>query len=219
MNFNELINKAKACIFDMDGTLVDSLNIWKDIDKRFFLEHNMELPSDYDKRIAHMSFMEMAYFTKEEYNIKEDANEIASTWLQWSKEAYENTIQLKPYALELLRKLYDMNIPLSLATTNDESLYLPCLKRLDIIKYFKYIDNVNRLNTTKKEPKIYLHLSNKMKTKPEETIVFEDILMALTSAKEAGFLTCGVYDKANIKDMEKIIEKSDCFIENYKEVI
>lgn len=218
MKLNELIDKAKACIFDMDGTLVDSLSIWSDIDEAFFHERGMEVPEDYDKTISHMSFMEMAVYTKETYHLQETPEEIGKIWDDMSKKAYQNTIPVKKGVIPFLEYLKKKNIPLSLATTNKEELYLPCLKRNHIDIYFDHIENVNRLNTTKKEPKIYLELARRMSAKPEETIVFEDILTAIRTAKTASFKVVGVYDRRNEGDMKEIMDICDFFLKDYSEI-
>lgn len=218
MKLNELLKNATACIFDMDGTLVDSLGIWNDIDIRFFHERGMEVPENYDKIISHMSFMEMAVYTKEAYNIKESVEEIMNIWMLWSKEAYQHTIKVKEGAIEFLSYLKAKHIPLSLATTNKEELYLPCLKRNKLDNFFDYIENVNHLNTTKKEPKIYLTLAQDMHSKIENTIVFEDILMAVKTAHEASFKVVSVYDKRNKNDLPEIKKNSDFFLPDYKDI-
>ncbi len=215
----QILSGISACIFDMDGTLVDSLGIWEEIDIRFFHERNMEVPKDYDKIISHMSFMEMAVFTKEAYHISESVEEIASTWLEWSKEAYLNTIVAKPGAKEVLEYIKGKGIPMALATTNKEELYLPCLERNHLLCYFSHIENVNHLNTKKSEPKIYQTLAHDMHVPIEKTIVFEDILMALDTAKKAGFIVGGVYDKRNDPDKEKIQSIADYYIEDYPSIL
>lgn len=92
MKIENLLDGIDACVFDMDGTLIDSLNMWRDIDIRFFAEHDMEVPSSYDKIISHMSFQEMAIYTKETFHFTESVEEIMKTWLEWSKEAYLDKI-------------------------------------------------------------------------------------------------------------------------------
>ncbi len=215
---DELLSGIKGCIFDMDGTLVDSLGIWTDIDIRFFHEHGMEVPDGYDRIISHMSFREMAVYTKDTYDIKESVEEIMETWMDWSKKAYLYDIQVKPGAKEFLHALKKRGLPLSLATTNKEELYLPCLKRNGLDDCFDHIENVNHLKTKKSEPKIYLTLAEYMHTKPEETLVFEDILMAINTAKKASFRVVGVYDMRNENDMDEIKRNSDFFIDDYEQI-
>ena len=217
MKLQEMLSGIKACIFDMDGTLVDSLGMWSDIDRRFFVRYGMEIPADYEKKINHMSFLEMAQFTKEEYQIPDSVETITELWTEWSKEEYESKIQAKPGAQELLQFLKEQGIPLSLATTNRKELYEPCLRRNHLYSYFDHIMNVNEINSTKSEPKIYQLLAAKMNVKPEETLVFEDILIAVNTAHQAGFKVAAVYDKRNERDQQKIKTLSDFYFKSFLE--
>jgi HAD superfamily hydrolase (TIGR01509 family) len=217
--FEDLLKGAKACIFDMDGTLVDSLGIWTDIDKRFFHERGMEVPFGYDTAISSMSFREMAVYTKETYSILESVEEIMDIWLGWSREAYLYTIKAKPGAVEFLEEMKHRGLRLSLATTNKEELYMPCLRRNGLDGFFDIIENVNRLQTKKTEPKIYLTLARDMGVEPRETLVFEDILMAIRTAKKASFRTVSVYDQRNECDMKEIKAFSDYHIRNYLDIL
>ena len=217
MKLQEMLSGIKACIFDMDGTLVDSLGMWSDIDRRFFARYGMETPADYEKKINHMSFLEMAQFTKEEYQIPDSVETITELWTEWSKEEYESKIQAKPGAQELLQFLKEQGIPLSLATTNRKELYEPCLRRNHLYSYFDHIMNVNEINSTKSEPKIYQLLAAKMNVKLEETLVFEDILIAVNTAHQAGFKVAAVYDKRNERDQQKIKTLSDFYFKSFLE--
>ena len=217
MKLQEMLSGIKACIFDMDGTLVDSLEMWSDIDRRFFARYGMDTPADYEKKINHMSFLEMAQFTKEEYQIPDSVETITELWTEWSKEEYESEIQAKPGAQELLQFLKEQGIPLSLATTNRKELYEPCLRRNHLYSYFDHIMNVNEINSAKSEPKIYQLLAAKMNVKSEETLVFEDILIAVNTAHQAGFKVAAVYDKRNERDQQKIKTLSDFYFKSFLE--
>ena len=217
MKLQEMLSGIKACIFDMDGTLVDSLGMWSDIDRRFFARYGMDTPADYEKKINHMSFLEMAQFTKEEYQIPDSVETIMELWTEWSKEEYESEIQAKSGAQELLQFLKEQGIPLSLATTNRKELYEPCLRRNHLYSYFDHIMNVNEINSAKSEPKIYQLLAAKMNVKSEETLVFEDILIAVNTAHQAGFKVAAVYDKRNERDQQKIKTLSDFYFKSFLE--
>lgn len=216
---DKLIHKlktSKGIIFDMDGTLFDSLGIWLDIDRKFFSLFNMVMPVDYDKRISHMSFEEMAVFTKNEYKIPISVEEIMSLWIEWSKEAYLNEIKEKKYVKDVLSILKERGYILSLATTNKKELYLPCLRRTGLDSYFTYITNTNDLNTTKSEPKIYLDLIDKMKISKSETIVFEDIYQAIKTCHDENIFTVAVYDIHNKIDENRIKNLCDYYLNDFK---
>ncbi|MFA6829994.1 MAG: HAD family phosphatase [Bacilli bacterium] len=215
----ELFNGVKACIFDLDGTLVDSMSLWYQIDIAFFSAHGMEVPKDYVKAISHMNFMEMANYTHDKYHLKETPAQIAEIWTNMSLAAYSHDIKAKEGAKEFLSILKNNGIKISLATTNKAILYESCLRNNDMWGYFDYAIDVNSLGSSKKEPLIYQLLARKMNVQPSETIVFEDIIMAAKTAHDAGFRTVAVSDEASKNDRDELIRTSDYFLKNYNELI
>ena len=127
-------NEIKSVIFDMDGTLIDSTGIWHEIDIKFFAKRGMELPKDYAQHIVHLGLRQAAKYTKETYNLEESIQDIINEWHAMSFEMYQKYVPLKEGALELLNYFKEHNIIMSIATANDEELYMPCLaKRMDTL--------------------------------------------------------------------------------------
>ena len=201
-----LNHEIKAVIFDMDGTLIDSTSLWHDIDKAFFAKRGMEIPSDYAQKIVHLGLSEAAKLTKELYGIKESEQEIMDEWHQMSIDMYRYDVALKEGALELLELFKKNNIPMAIATANDDKLYMPCIERLGIGKYFTFIADVNTAKEGKQSAKIYLDLAKKLGFKPQNTLVLEDMPTCVKTVFKSGFITVAVYDKAS-KGYEK--EKRD----------
>ncbi len=219
MKKENLFNNIKAVIFDLDGTLMDSLGIWNKIDEDFFHMHNMDVPKDYQDKIAHMNFMEMAHFTHDTYGFKESPEEIAKIWTDMSVQSYSHTIQAKPFAKEFVRKLKDSGYPIGLVTTNKRILYESCLKNNGMWEYFDSALDVNDLNTSKKEPTCYKIMAERLKADISSTIVFEDILTAVKTCKIAGFRTVAVKDDASKKDLAAILSFADYYLESYREFL
>ena len=201
-----LNHDIKAVIFDMDGTLIDSTSLWHDIDKAFFAKRGMEIPSDYAQKIVHLGLSEAAKLTKELYGIKESEQEIMDEWHQMSIDMYRYDVALKEGALELLELFKKNKIPMAIATANDDKLYMPCIERLGIGKYFTFIADVNSAKEGKQSAKIYLDLAKKLGFKPQNTLVLEDMPTCVKTVFKSGFITVAVYDKAS-KGYEK--EKRD----------
>ena len=211
--------EINAVIFDMDGTLIDSTGLWHEIDKRFFAKRNMDLPKDYAQKIVHLGLKQAAIFTKKEYGIKESPEEIIQEWRQMAIDFYVNEVQLKDGALELLKLFKDKGLKLSIATANDAELYMPCVNRLGISSYFDFIDDVNISQKGKEDGKIYLDLVDKMHSKPENTLVLEDMPTCLKTVYDAGFITVAVYDNASRQYEKEKRQYSHLYINNFFELI
>lgn len=208
-----------AAIFDMDGTLIDSTSLWHEIDKTFFAKRNMELPSDYAQHIVHLGLTEAAKYTKNTFHLEESIQDIMDEWHQMSLDMYKYEVALKPGALELLKLLKKNNIKMAIATANDEELYRPCIERLGIEQYFDYIADVNTTKEGKQSAKIYLDLAKKMSSKPENTLVLEDMPTCIKTVFKEGFITIAVYDNASKQYETDKISNSHLYIKGFNELL
>lgn len=208
----------KIAIFDLDGTLLDSCGVWKEVDKRFFFKRGLELPLTYGDEIGHLGLDQAAVYTKENFNLKESTEEIMKEWMNDVTFFYENEVELKPHAKEFLDILKKNNVIMCVATANSKECYEPALKRNGIYDYFDTIEDVKKLKNGKKDATIYLNIAKKYSVDPSEVIVFEDILLGLQNASNASFVTCAVYEKT-CKDEENKKLISTLYINDYKEAI
>lgn len=209
----------KGAIFDLDGTLADSVYVWKKVDKVFFNKRNMEIPPDYTKKINSLSFEETAFFTKKEYNIKESVEEIMEEWFDCAINEYSYNVKPKKYAKEYLEKLKKDGIKIALATASPAILYEPFLKNNNLLKYFDVLTNVNAVAKSKEQPDIYEHCAKLLNVKCKDCVVFEDILRAINGAKKAGMYTIGVYDKYNEYMQEEIQNTAHKYIYSFEEML
>lgn len=215
-----IFNKdIKLVIFDLDGTLIDSTDLWGDVDRKFFERRNSTIPESYAKEIAHIGLKAAAKHTKEKYFPNEEVKDILKEWEELSLEAYETYIPLKPHARELLEYLFQNDIKIALATANSDFLYRPCLKRLNIEKYFSFIIDVNSCNKGKDSSEIFDKAREHFSFSREETIVFEDSLQAIKTAFKAGYKVVSVYDKHSTKNIDATRENSHLLIKDFKEFL
>ena len=212
--------EIKLAIFDLDGTLIDSTCLWGDIDKEFFNRRGMEVPQDYGRNIAHLGLKAAAKYTKDTYFPNENVEDMMDEWTQLSIEAYAHNIPLKEGAKETLDYFYKNNVPLALATANSQELYLPCLKRLGIDKYFSFIIDVTTCKEGKNSPEIYDRASDHFNVKREETVIFEDMILPMKTAFKAGYNVVGVYDYHSVKDKkDECIKYTHLFLDSYKDFL
>ena len=209
----------KAVIFDMDGTLLDSTSLWHDIDTAFFAKRGMGVPEEYAQHIVHLGLQQAAIYTKRAYGFKETPEEIMEEWHQMSLNIYQNDVRMKPGALELLELLKSRGIKMAIATANDEQLYMPCIERLGIKKYFDYIADVNNVKEGKQSAKIYEFLAEQMQSPKDNTVVIEDMPTCVKTAYQNGFITIAVNDPASKDYNEDKRSNSDLFIDNFYELI
>lgn len=213
------IKGIKGAIFDMDGTLIDSMGIWEEIDREFLHKRGIEMPEELDKDIGHMSFYEAAVYFKERFDLKEGIEEIMAEWDEMAYYHYNHTIELKPGAMEYLQMLKDKDIKIGLATASSMKYIDAVLKKKEIYDYFEAISTVEEVKKDKSSPDIYIKTCEKLGIRPHECAVFEDIYVAVSSAKKAGMKVVGVYDEYAQHQMDDIKNKADMYIKDFYELM
>ena len=206
-------------IFDLDGTLLESTNIWNEIDIEYLGRYGYEVPDDYKEKIATLGFLDIAKYTIDRFNIDDSPENVVNTWNSMAQKAYEYDVKLKTGARELLDYIKKKNIPMAVATSNHSQLYEPCLKRNGIYEYFLAFTETKEVGAGKEKPDIYLKAAKKIGVNPKECVVFEDILAALETAKKAGFQTIGIWEEDRKQEKSKFIENSDFVVEDLRQAI
>ena len=209
----------KGAIFDLDGTLIDSMDVWEKIDIKFLEKRNISIPKDYIEKVNDMSFKEVAKYTIERFGLKENEDDSIKEWNEMALFEYSNNIKLKPNVKEYLQKLKTNNIKIGLATSSPRELYEVVLKNNKIYDYFDTFTSLQDVKRDKNYPDIYLLTAKKLEVNIYDCVVFEDILVAINTLKKANFKVIGVYDKYSIKDIKEIKASSDKFIYDYKELL
>lgn len=211
--------EIKGAIFDLDGTLLDSLGVWYDVDVKFFKNHKIEMPKDYQDAVKNMHFPTAAFYTKERFSLPDSVESIIDEWRELCFEAYENSIRLKDGAYEFIKYLRENNIKIAYATANEENLCKAVLTANGVWDCFSVKSYVSETEKSKAEPDVYLLAANRLGVSPKDCIVFEDILQGVKGAKKGNFTVCGVYDIFSDKDSEEIKRNADFYIKSFKELI
>ena len=216
----KVFNKdIKLVIFDLDGTLIDSTSLWGDIDKAFFERRGREVPDTYSKDIAHLGLSAAAKYTRDNYFPNENIKDMMDEWTELSIEAYAKHIPLKEGAKELLELLKTNGVIITLATANSKELYEPCLKRLKIDNYFSMVIDVNSCKEGKNSPELYDRIRQTFNVKANETLIFEDSILAMKTAFNSGYNVIAVYDKHSERYKEDAIKQSHLYVMSLNDVI
>jgi len=194
----------KAYIFDLDGTLLDSMGVWLDIDIEFLKRRELAVPDDYSERISAMGFAEVAAYTIERFGLPDTVDGLLREWSGMAAHAYGNTVRMKPRAREYLLALRERGAKLAVATSAIPELCELALRNHGIHDWFNVICNSSEVGCGKSRPDVFLLAARKLGVDPRDCVVFEDILDAVKSAKSVGMIVCGVYDKASDGDWETI---------------
>lgn len=195
----------KGIIFDLDGTLIDSMYIWYQIDKELAAENGIaDLPREVSERIKKMSINEAAQFCIDELGFTMTKERIISRIEELVRIEYEEKIQLKPYVAELLDFLDEKGIPYCAATATYKGLAEAVMKRCEIYDRMKFLLTDVEYPKGKKFPDIFLGAAERLGTSPADTLVVEDSLHCLKTAFSAGFMTAAVYDEAAEPERDEI---------------
>ena len=212
----------KGVIFDIDGTLLDSMPLWNHLGERYLqkLGFTEEETEGLSQRISTMPFAEGIHYIKKEYSLDIAEERIREQLQEMIAGAYRDEIALKAGAKEYLQFLKERGIPCILATAGDASLATAALKRLKVWEEFQGLLLCEDFKTSKQEAKIYFFAMERLSlSRPEEVLVCEDVLHAVKGAKQEGFQVCGILDEANREDWEKIQKMADLTAKDFYELV
>jgi len=207
----------KGAIFDLDGTLWDSMDVWENVDRAFLGKRGIALPDDYMQIITTLSFRAAADYTIERFGLNERPEDLMQEWHDMAMDAYHNHVPLKEGAKEYLYWLKDQGVLLGVATAAEDELFIPALKRCGMYDLFDHITTLKEVKRGKGFPDIYEKAAEKMGLNPCECVVFEDIAAGIRGAKSGGFMAVGIYDDHAVDDHEEMKQRADAFLMSFNE--
>ena len=205
------ITKVRACIFDVDGTLLDSMSVWDDIGERYLMSLGISAREGLHDVLNTMSLEQGAAYLKEEYQIDKPISQIVKEVLKIVSDFYRFEAPLKSGVKETLECLKLSGIRMVIATSGDKELVEAAMERNGVSQYFERIYTCTEVGAGKDEPKIYLEAAKFLQTNPEKIAVFEDAVHAAETAKTAGFVVVGVYDASNEENLSRMKEVCDYY--------
>ncbi len=214
-----MLSAMKGAIFDLDGTLLDSMGVWRQIDIDFLGKRGFGVPDDYLKAITAKNFPDAAAYTIERFCLSETVTAIMDEWFSMAVDAYTNEVELKPYVREYLEKLRSRGIKIAAATSSDRRLFEPCLQHHGIYDFFDAFAVTEEVKRAKGFPDVYQKAAERLNLTERECVVYEDILKGIEGAKMGGFYTVGVEDIHSCYEKEEIRQLADRYIVSFEELL
>ena len=214
-----MLKDKKAVLFDLDGTLMDSMWVWEDIDIEYLGRFGYAPTKDMQRAIEGMSFTETAQYFRQRYHIPDTVEEIKAEWNRLAYQVYAERVKLKPGAYEFLKEIRKQGYRTAIASSNSRELIRACLRANGVEDCFDCITISCEVAKGKPAPDIYLSAAATLQAATGECLVFEDIPMGILAAKNAGMDVCAVEDDFSADQREKIRSLADYYIRSYEEVL
>ncbi len=213
-----MLKDIKAVIFDLDGSLVDSMWIWKEIDVEYLGRFGITLPYNLQSEIEGKSFSETAIFFKERFQIPDSLEKMKEDWNQMAWDKYINDVPLKPGADKFLQYCVNHNIKLGIATSNSRQLVEAVAKARGFYEDFDCIMTACEVAKGKPSPDIYLAVAKALDVMPNQCLVFEDIVHGIMAGKNAGMKVCAVEDEYSIPQTVEKKKLADYYIKDFYDI-
>ena len=205
----------KFAIFDMDGTLIDSMGFWKNLATEYLNAMGVaEIRADILEQIKPMTMSESAALFKQEFGLTGDVEAEMNAMMD---EHYRKDVPLKPGVREYLENLHRQGVRMCVASATAEHLMESCLSRLGVRVHFEFLLSCETVGAGKRSPLVYHAAALRLGAVPKKIAVYEDALYAVQTSKEAGFHVIGVFDSGSAGDWQTIEKLADEIIINWEE--
>jgi len=207
----------KGAIFDFDGTLVDSMFIWDTFGEEYLRTLGKDPKENLTETFKTFTLEQAAEYYREHYGVTLSVGEIVDGVNEMVAEIYRTKVALKNGVPEFLHDLQSKGVKMCVATVTDRPIVEDVLVSLGIRDFFVEILTCAEVGYNKETPHIYRAALGVLGTKKDETVVFEDALHALITAKKDSFKVAAVYDRHE-RNQTQMKENSDYYITNYETV-
>lgn len=213
--------KITGAIFDLDGTILDSMEMWSKAADLFLESLGIKANSNLQDALSELTLDEGYLFLQKEYKLELSCEQIGEGIINVLKDTYTNKIKPKENVHQLLSFLNKNHIPCVILTSSDRNMFTDCLKNNTLEGFFEDILTCSELKMSKSKPDIYKYAADFLNSKPENTLVFEDAPFAIKTAHNAGFYTIGIYDSFSHSDSDIIDARKNCnyFSMNFNEAL
>ncbi|MBQ1901361.1 MAG: HAD family phosphatase [Lachnospiraceae bacterium] len=214
-----MLKNIKAALFDLDGTLVDSMGLWKDVDIKYLSSRGIDMPKNLQKEIEGYSMKETARYFKDRFGIEDSLEEMMAEWNEMARVEYESKVPLKPGCKNFLEKLRKRNVKTAIVTSNSRELVEAVYKNHPFSDFIDLVVTANEVEHGKPAPDVYLKAAEKLGIDPTDCLVFEDIIAGIQAGKNAGMKVCTIYDDYSAEVDEEKRELADYYVKDYFELV
>ena len=215
MSNTEIMSNVKLAIFDMDGTLIDSLGyweyLWSELGKKYLGISGFSADKEIDRMVRTVTLTEASVIIKDKYFPMVKAEEIYDFAIEILKVHYGSRVSAKDGALEFVKRLKEGGVKMCVASATEPGYIKFALERCGFEGLFEFVISCAEVGAGKEKPDVFLEALRRLGGKLSEACVFEDSYVALESAKNAGFMTVGIYDKYNY-GQDRLRTASDFYI-------
>ena len=193
-DIERLLEGKEAVIFDVDGTLIDSMGVWEEVDRIYLTRHGKPMSEDLQRKLAGLSILQAADYFRNVIGIDDPPEKMLAEWNELAFEQYRHEIQMKPGAAKWLSFIEEKELPMAVATSNTRKLAMTALHAQDIEHYFRVIITGEDVVKGKPDPFVYQEAARRLGVNPANCLVFEDIPEGIQAGLSAGMTVCAVQD-------------------------
>ncbi len=204
--------KYKYAIFDMDGTLTDSMGVWNRLAEEYITGLGRSYSPEVMERTAHLTLLDSTALFVQYYGLPKTPEQAAGEISALMEGHYRTDIPLKPGVRAVLERLRAAGCGMCVASSTSPGLIDLCLRRLGVRDCFQFLLSAEEVGAGKNRPDIYLEAARRLGSAPAGTVVFEDVIFAARTAKAAGFPLAAIYDESSRADQEALKELADRYL-------
>ncbi len=209
-----LLHPFDGVIFDLDGTLLDSLGMWSQVDQDFLSKRGIPVPDDYMEALNPLGLQEAAVYTIRRFGLPETPEAVLAEWRGMVKAHYLEDIRPKPGARQLLAQLELMGVPMAVATALSEEMALPCLERCGLRQFFGAVVTANAPGMAKHLPAIWQKAAAAVSLPAERCVALDDTAPSILGAKAAGMQVVGIFDPLS-SSREALEKAADAVVDGF----
>lgn len=211
--------KFKGAVFDVDGTILDSMDVWFYAAKKLLLQLGIKMSDSDIDAMRDMTLEESIPMILSRHKNQMSPHDITKQLMELAGNEYRENILPKPNVCEYIKRLHENGVKIAIATSGFSELAKSAFERIGIWQYIDAAAYSSEVMKNKSNPDVYLLAAERIGVAPKDCIVFEDLLLGIKGAKSGGFFTCAVADKSNTEDHKALKETADLFIRDFSELM